>query len=89
MGDVHTSHCCIRHGCKYGWRGSYDYNDKECTVVSGREKQEYECEYCGMEREQWVQTLQELLRNSFFSWSPAEKLQIQSILHKVRSTRLA
>jgi len=25
--DVHTQHCCVKHGCKYG--------DEDCTVVSG------------------------------------------------------
>src|SRR5688500_14647042 len=26
MKDVHTEHCCVRHGCKYG-------KDDTCTVV--------------------------------------------------------
>ena len=38
MGDVHSSHCCTRCGCKYG-------NDN-CTVVLGTEEQEYPCEDC-------------------------------------------
>lgn len=33
--NVHTSHCCVNHGCKYG--------DKDCDVVKGRLKQEYNC----------------------------------------------
>ena len=36
--DVHTRHCCKKHGCKYG--------DKDCTVVTGKLKQEYPCESC-------------------------------------------
>ncbi|MDD4779153.1 MAG: hypothetical protein PHT02_00920 [Tissierellia bacterium] len=36
---VHASHCCIKHGCKYG--------DKDCPVVNRKIKQEYLCEYCG------------------------------------------
>jgi len=36
---VHTTHCCTRHGCKYG--------DKDCPVVTGQVKQEYLCEECG------------------------------------------
>ncbi len=38
MKDVHTEHCCIRHGCKYG--------DPNCTVVSGEKRQSYKCEDC-------------------------------------------
>ena len=37
-GDVHTSHCCILHGCKYG--------DTDCTVTNATHKQEYLCESC-------------------------------------------
>jgi len=37
--DVHTSHCCARHGCKYG---SHD-----CPVKRGALAQEYLCEDCG------------------------------------------
>jgi hypothetical protein len=37
---VHTSHCCLQHGCKYG--------DDDCPVASGGHKQEYPCETCGM-----------------------------------------
>ena len=36
--DVHTRHCCAKHGCKYG--------DDNCTVVSGEKIQEYTCEIC-------------------------------------------
>lgn len=38
---VHTSHCCIEHGCKYG--------DKNCPVVNGKVKQLYYCENCNIE----------------------------------------
>jgi hypothetical protein len=36
--DVHTTHCCKYHGCKY-----YDYS---CTVFHGGKEQEYDCEEC-------------------------------------------
>jgi len=39
MKDVHTEHCCIRHGCKYG-------KDDECTVMTKRAPQRYICERC-------------------------------------------
>lgn len=34
----HPSHCCYRHGCKYG--------DHDCPVVDERATQEYPCEQC-------------------------------------------
>ena len=39
---VHISHCCLRHGCKYG--------DPSCSVETGNDKQEFPCESC-MEEE--------------------------------------
>jgi hypothetical protein len=36
--DVHTEHCCILHGCKYG--------DDDCTVMKRLAPQSYVCEYC-------------------------------------------
>jgi hypothetical protein len=36
--DVHTEHCCVLHGCKYG-------ND-DCPVQLGDKKQSFPCETC-------------------------------------------
>ena len=36
---VHTEHCCILHGCKYG--------DRYCPVEYGERRQSYLCETCG------------------------------------------
>lgn len=36
--DVHTEHCCIYHGCKYG--------DYDCVVWRGYKPQSYPCETC-------------------------------------------
>lgn len=33
---THATHCCKRHGCKYG--------DEDCPVVLGTAQQEYACE---------------------------------------------
>lgn len=41
---VHASHCCVRHGCKYG--------DLDCPIVGGAVSQEYPCEYCTMDEEE-------------------------------------
>jgi len=35
---VHTEHCCVLHGCKYG--------NKDCPVELGFKRQSYLCEYC-------------------------------------------
>jgi hypothetical protein len=40
-GDVHTRHCCIEHGCRYG--------EEDCSVVTGRKPQEFPCEDCDHE----------------------------------------
>lgn len=36
--DVHTEHCCLAHGCKYG--------DENCTVTNKQKTQSYPCEWC-------------------------------------------
>lgn len=41
---VHASHCCVRHGCKYG--------DADCPVVAGTVPQQYPCEFCAMDEEE-------------------------------------
>jgi len=54
MSNVHTAHCCIIHGCKYG-------KEKDCTVVLGFEKQEYLCEDCMEEGIQKVKDIEKVL----------------------------
>jgi hypothetical protein len=39
--DVHTEHCCLIHGCKYG--------DPECSVTTGLKRQSFPCEECEIE----------------------------------------
>lgn len=41
--DVHTEHCCSKHGCKYG--------HADCPVENGLKPQSYPCEYCAMDAE--------------------------------------
>jgi hypothetical protein len=36
--DVHTEHCCLKHGCKYG--------DTDCPVELGIKRQSFACEWC-------------------------------------------
>lgn len=44
--DAHDTHCCDRHGCKYG--------DEDCPIVKGERKQLYNCEQCEEEIEEAV-----------------------------------
>lgn len=37
-----ASHCCVKHGCKYG--------HDDCPVVLGEEEQEHPCEDCDVDR---------------------------------------
>ena len=36
--EVHKTHCCILHGCKY--------RDNNCPVITEQIKQIYSCEEC-------------------------------------------
>lgn len=36
---THQTHCCARHGCKYG-------DATQCAVEAGAVVQAYPCEYC-------------------------------------------
>jgi hypothetical protein len=38
---VHTEHCCVKHGCKYG--------DDNCPVWLGYKRQSFPCELCSEE----------------------------------------
>lgn len=53
--DVHTIHCCVLHGCKYG-------EDETCTVTTQLAPQEYPCESCGMDGIISVKQINELLK---------------------------
>jgi hypothetical protein len=44
---AHPSHCCRKHGCKYGDDHYPEESDLGgCPVVDGRIDQEYRCEDC-------------------------------------------
>ncbi len=65
MSDVHTEHCCLTHGCKYG------NVDNECTVVSGEEKQSYPCENCEIDELSSVEKKEAVMKEiTFFICSP-------------------
>lgn len=48
---VHASHCCARHGCKYG--------DQDCPVAAGRVAQDHACEVCSLVEEEITEALRE------------------------------
>jgi len=49
--SVHDSHCCPKHGCKYG--------DSDCPVELGKELG-FKCEYCYELEESYPEDLKEL-----------------------------
>lgn len=56
--DVHTEHCCIRHGCCY----RITHEDK-CTVIDGGVKQSFRCEFCDSDIEEywaWAHLMNEM-----------------------------
>jgi hypothetical protein len=44
--NVHTEHCCVIHGCKYG--------DPDCPVENRRQRQTHLCEWCDNTKEQML-----------------------------------
>jgi hypothetical protein len=55
--DVHTEHCCILHGCKYG-------NLEDCSVFQGWKDQSYPCEDCAWD---CLKTVEEVRRSVAYS----------------------
>lgn len=49
---VHKTHCCVKHGCKYG--------DPGCPVVNGLIEQDYPCEECMEEERELNDRIQSL-----------------------------
>jgi hypothetical protein len=65
MTDVHTEHCCLKHGCKY--------RDDDCTVVTGKAPQSFKCETCLWEEEdptyQYIERLEDALIAAYPQYS--------------------
>lgn len=57
-GDACSTHCCKWHGCKYGYYKGNQHSDKLCAVTVGGVKQEYPCEYCSDQWEQYLDFLE-------------------------------
>ncbi len=58
--DVHTEHCCIVHGCKYG------DDSTTCSVTTGRKKQSFMCENCTEEGFTEIPTLSRKMNDDDF-----------------------
>ena len=50
--EVHRTHCCREHGCKY--------DNDDCPVERGEIKQAYPCEWCSMAVEEMERLLHEI-----------------------------
>ena len=56
--DVHTEHCCVIHGCRYGYDLLLDAEDRvnddkrECSVMNKTKSQSYKCEDCSWNEEE-------------------------------------
>lgn len=59
--SVHSRHCCVIHGCKYG--------DEHCPVVIGSEIQEYPCEMCDDVKDQYHRVMNNV---AVFKWFDGE-----------------
>lgn len=49
---THSSHCCKKHGCKYG--------DDDCPVHHGHIIQDYPCEWCNDPHSQYLDAAKEM-----------------------------
>lgn len=56
MKDVHTEHCCVRHGCKY--------INLDCTVMTKKAEQSYPCEDCPEDLELMERQLVSLIEDA-------------------------
>lgn len=59
--DIHTEHCCIVHGCKYG--------EEDCTVMQKKQPQSHRCELCDEEGMDPTQATDE---TSIYNFKPGE-----------------
>ena len=62
---VHTEHCCILHGCKYG--------DEYCPVESGNKRQSFLCESCNYMWENTPEENKELEEQIYAKFSGTKK----------------
>lgn len=77
--DVHTEHCCLKHGCKYG--------DNDCTVVLGFKKQSYPCEWCYEDQEAILENIRNEARQ-FSILLYKKKAAIEAITSKDLRTKV-
>lgn len=80
---AHPTHCCVRHGCKYG--------NEDCPVSAGKVVQEYPCYYC-VDVKEAEQEVADLLEEIAFAKAikgnakKAEETRKSRIAYMVRGT---
>lgn len=91
MKDVHTEHCCSRHGCKYGyWDGKTERDpkwsyrsDEICTVTSGKAPQSFPCEDCEYDDISTARTLKEVLNDDRFGFIAETKATLAGVIDQL------
>jgi len=73
--QVHLSHCCIMHGCKY--------NDADCPVANKLAQQQYLCEECMSDGIPDVDTLVYISLNGKPSSQPKHVTEQSTLQHVV------
>ena len=74
---VHASHCCARHGCKYG--------DADCPVVSGKVEQMYLCEECDNENARLDAAISKAVELGVMADTPESRNALREILDAANS----
>ncbi|WP_081235193.1 MULTISPECIES: hypothetical protein [Pseudomonas] len=69
---VHESHCCARHGCKYG--------DDDCPVVQGRVEQLYPCEDCDYETRRVEAAMQKAVELGLIADTPESRSALAEVI---------
>lgn len=67
---VHRTHCCKKHGCKYG--------DEYCPVVLGHVKQDYKCESGDFDNGCFEPEIAELQKQEGYFFTPEQFNQLLS-----------
>lgn len=67
---VHRTHCCKKHGCKYG----YEY----CPVVLGHVKQDHKCESGDFDNGCFEPEIAELQKQEGYFFTPEQLNQLLS-----------
>lgn len=81
--DVHTEHCCAKHGCKY------PFTTKDCSVVSGKKKQSFPCEECHEEANEvrLSAKMQQIAGEAWDAWDKDDDSRVGKLLMALAGKR--